>query len=488
MNLRHPLVGIVAVVLLAGCASPTAPEAGSPPASSAAPSASAIATAAATSAEPSPSPSTATSAAKKIKVPDTLRFNATTVDGRPFEGASLAGQPALFWFWAPWCPTCRGQIDQVQGIARDFDGRVNVIGVGSLDDAKAIDRFAADAPGMTHLSDASGAIFRHFGVVQQSSFVLLDADGKKAYSVGYGGSRDLAQRVADVARLMTEGLLALALGAGMVAAINPCGFALLPAYLSLLVLPDDHDRRVAVGRALALTGAMTLGFVAVFGVFGLVIAPVASGVQAYLPWVTVIIGVVLVLLGVWLLAGRSLPTPGWSPKSPRLTRRLASMIGFGAAYAVASLTCTIGPFLAIVVASFRAESLAAGTALFVAYAVGMGLMVGTAAVAVALTKASLLNRLRQAGRWVPRLAGALMIMVGGYVSYYGWWELRVLDGAAAADPVIDAALRLQSWLVGAVVALGPLWLVVILVGLIGLGLLGRRARTRRALSNARKSG
>jgi peroxiredoxin len=153
-----------------------------------------------TSAEPSPSRSTATAApTKKIPVPDTLKFSATTVDGRAFEGASLAGKPVLFWFWAPWCPTCRGQIDQVQGIARDFEGKVNVIGVGSLDDAKAIGRFADDAPGMTHLSDASGEVFRHFGVVQQSSFVLLDADGKRAYEVGYGGSKDLADQVAEVA-------------------------------------------------------------------------------------------------------------------------------------------------------------------------------------------------------------------------------------------------------------------------------------------------
>ena len=63
----------------------------------------------------------------------------------------------------------------------------------------------------------------------------------------------------------------------------------------------------------------------------------------------------------------------------------------------------------------------------------------------------------------------------------------MLDGAQAADPVIDAALQLQGWLVGAVVALGPVWLVVILLGLVGLGLLSRRARTRRGLSNARKT-
>lgn len=88
---------------------------------------------------------------------------------------------------------------------------------------------------------------------------------------------------------MTEAELPLALGAGMLAAVNPCGFALLPAYLSLLVLGDNiRRRRAAVRRVLGLTAAMTLGFVAVFGVFGLVISPIASGVQRYLSWVTVV--------------------------------------------------------------------------------------------------------------------------------------------------------------------------------------------------------
>lgn len=287
---------------------------------------------------------------------------------------------------------------------------------------------------------------------------------------------------------MLDGLLTLALGAGMVAAINPCGFALLPAYLSLLVIGDSTgSRRSAVGRALALTGAMTLGFVAVFGIFGLVVAPIAAGVQRYLPWVTVVLGCALLLPGIWLLAGRALPTIGWSPRGPKLTRRFASMAGFGAAYAVASLTCTIAPFLAIVVASFRASSSWTGAALFIAYALGMGLMVGAASVAVALARSSLVNRMQRAGRWVPRVAGVLMIVVGAYVAYYGWWELRVLAGGSTDDPVVSAAGRLQAWLAGLVTAIGPVWLVLILIALLGLALvLGRRSGRSARLSSARK--
>jgi cytochrome c-type biogenesis protein len=294
---------------------------------------------------------------------------------------------------------------------------------------------------------------------------------------------------------MSEAELALALGAGMLAAVNPCGFALLPAYLSLLVLGDGpgltraepvearmQSRSAAVVRALVLTAAMTAGFVAVFGIFALVISPIASGMQRYLPWVTVVVGLALVAGGIWLLAGRSLPAFRWTPQGPKINRSLVSMVAFGAAYATASLTCTIAPFLAIVVASFGAESLLEGAALFIAYALGMGLLVGTAAVAVALAKASLIDKLRRSGRFVPTAAGMLMVCVGAYVGYYGAWEIRVLSGGSTDDPVIEAAAAVQQAISNLVTAIGVGRLAVILlivlavVVVVGLRLLRLRRR------------
>lgn len=243
---------------------------------------------------------------------------------------------------------------------------------------------------------------------------------------------------------MLDAPLGLAVGAGMLAAVNPCGFALLPAYLSLLVAGPTPGRPAAVGRALSATAAMTVGFTAVFGVFGLLLAPVAGQVQERLPWVTVGIGVLLAVAGGWLVSGREipglrLPRPGGRP----ITRAPWSMAVFGVGYAIASLSCTIGPFLALVVASFRAGSAVSGVGLFVAYAVGMGLTVGLAAVAVALAQGSLVGRLRAATPVLARIGGALLLLAGAYVAWYGWWEIRVLSGAEVSDPVIDTALAVQ---------------------------------------------
>lgn len=282
---------------------------------------------------------------------------------------------------------------------------------------------------------------------------------------------------------MPQGLLALALGAGLLAAVNPCGFALLPAYLSLLILGERPPTRIrAVLRALRLTAAMTLGFAAVFAVFGLAIAPVASGLQEHLPWFTVALGILLAGVGALLLAGRTvaLPRRGSSTRARKpLTGSLVSMAGFGAGYALASLTCTIAPFLAVVVAGFRTDSIGVGVALFLAYAAGMGLVVGTVAIAVALAEDTLVSRLRRAGAWVPRISGALLLAAGVYVAYYGWWEIRVLRGGSTDDPVISVAASVQSTLVRLVQAPGPLgWLIagaVVVLVTAGWQRWGRRA-------------
>ncbi|WP_344056748.1 cytochrome c biogenesis CcdA family protein, partial [Sphaerisporangium rubeum] len=242
---------------------------------------------------------------------------------------------------------------------------------------------------------------------------------------------------------MPDAPLALAVAAGTVAAVNPCGFALLPAYLSLLVA-GDGGRGAAVGRALAATAAMTAGFVAVFGVFGLVLTPVAGAVQRHLPWVTIVVGVLLTVLGMLLLAGRRLPGLGTLvSRGPAVGPSPLSMALFGMSYAVASLSCTVGPFLAIVVTSFRAGSLVSGVALFVAYAAGMGLTVAVAALAVALARDGLLRRVRRASPVLSRLGGALLVLAGAYVAWYGWYEIRLFNGATTTDPVITTATSVQ---------------------------------------------
>jgi cytochrome c-type biogenesis protein len=287
--------------------------------------------------------------------------------------------------------------------------------------------------------------------------------------------------------LVAEAPYGLALAAGVLAAVNPCGFALLPAYVSLLVVGEPGAGRpgpaAALGRAIAVTAAMTAGFVAVFGAFGLLAAPAADWLAVRLPWLTVVIGIVLVGLGLWLAAGRDLPSPvPRLRRAPRLRRQTASMVLFGMSFAVASLGCTIGPFLGVVVASFTTSAVA-GIGLFFSYAIGMALAVGTLALAVALARQTVVTWMRRAAPILSRVAGVVMVAAGAYVAWYGWYEIRVRSDPATSDPVVDTAAKLQAGLAAAIDGPGPLGVGLVLAALAAAVVLTWRVRARRAARN-----
>ncbi|GAA4972229.1 cytochrome c biogenesis protein CcdA [Nonomuraea thailandensis] len=278
--------------------------------------------------------------------------------------------------------------------------------------------------------------------------------------------------------------LALALTAGLVAAFNPCGFALLPAYLTMLVADDPRPgaggafARGPVARALLLGAAMTAGFVTVFGLFGLVVTPLAVSVGRYLPWVTILIGAALCGLGVWLLAGRELLVRTPRLATGRPVASLPSLYGYGLSYAVASLSCTIGPFLAVTSASLAAGGILGGLLVFVAYALGMGLVVAVLSLVVALARSAVVARARVMLPYVSRISGGLLVPAGLYVAYYGWYELRVYAGAATDDPIVGAATAVQAVVAGWLESLGPGLVALAFAVLVVIVLVARLARSR----------
>ncbi|GGV19568.1 hypothetical protein GCM10010182_46500 [Actinomadura cremea] len=270
--------------------------------------------------------------------------------------------------------------------------------------------------------------------------------------------------------------ITLALAAGSVAAFNPCGFALLPSYLTLLVAAPGAG---GVRRALRLSAAMTAGFVTVFGAFGLLVSVVTTSVQQYLPWATIVVGAALVALGAWLVSGRELLLRLPRLRTGELTGSLAGLYGYGLSYAVASLSCTIAPFLAVTGLVSGGTGVGAGLAAFAAYGVGMGLVVGLLSMLVALARDAAVARTRRILPYVSRGSGGLLVLAGLYIAYYGWYEVRLNAGGAADSPVVDAATEVQGALVGWVDGLGVWWIAAAFAVIAAGTVAARRPRRRR---------
>jgi cytochrome c-type biogenesis protein len=224
--------------------------------------------------------------------------------------------------------------------------------------------------------------------------------------------------------------LTLAFTAGLVATVNPCGIAMLPAYLSYFLGLDDEatSGTGAITQALMIGATVTAGFLTVFGLAGLLITAGLRQIIGLIPWAALIVGVGIGSLGMVMLAGFQpsvrLPQIGRGPSS----RRLGSVFAFGIAYAVASLSCTLPIFLVVVAGTIPNLSLVGGVVTFLVYGLGMSLVVLVLTLAVAFGRRALVRWIRRSAQHVNRLAGLILVLAGGYITVFWLTELR--HGAA----------------------------------------------------------
>lgn len=221
--------------------------------------------------------------------------------------------------------------------------------------------------------------------------------------------------------------LGFAFTVGMVSTVNPCGFAMLPAYLGLYLGADAEAKPTGssgerVAKALLIGLTVTAGFVLMFGVVGIIIGAGARWVTDYVPWIGLGIGIGLTLAGSWVLAGGKIYTA--------LAGQAASQIGnpgevsikgyflFGLSYGTASLSCTLPIFLSVVGISFAASEIGRSFGQFILYALGMGFVILVMTLGMALFREATVRFLRRVLRFVQPLSAAMMILAGAYIIFY----------------------------------------------------------------------
>jgi cytochrome c biogenesis protein CcdA len=252
---------------------------------------------------------------------------------------------------------------------------------------------------------------------------------------------------------MIDAPILLAFTAGMVATVNPCGFAMLPAYLSFFLGDEDvsPNRSEAIAKAIGVGVAVSGGFLLVFGVAGAAFTFASLSIAKWSQWLTLVIGAGLVVLGIAMLGGFEL-----AARLPKLNkggkeRSARSMFVFGISYAIASISCTLPIFTGTVTSTFNRSNFLSGLTVFVAYSVGMALVLVALTVSLALAKSAFVGALRRALPYINRVSGVLVILAGLYIAYYSWFEIQVtqygnLDAnAGPVDVVTDWSDSINQW-------------------------------------------
>ena len=218
----------------------------------------------------------------------------------------------------------------------------------------------------------------------------------------------------------------LSFGSGLLAAVNPCGFVLLPTYLMyfLGVSGRPGTQRATVRRALLVSAALSAGFMTVFVIVGGISRLFTNWLNQNAKYVGLLIGLALVILGIAMLFGYRLPFSTPKLETGKRDQTIASMYVFGLAYAIASIGCTIGPFSATVLGTIDTDGFFQGLVAIVLYGVAMSLLITTLTVTLAVAQGGLLKSLRSGMKYVETASAIVMILSGLYLSWYWFNDIR----------------------------------------------------------------
>ena len=264
--------------------------------------------------------------------------------------------------------------------------------------------------------------------------------------------------------------VAFAFAAGALSTVNPCGFAVLPAFLAYY-LGQQADAGPAplatrVARGVGAGAALSAGFAAVFTVAGLLLAAGLRLIIGAVPWIAVGVGAGLIALGLMLLAGRKIGLAVNANGLAGQDRGVRGLVLFGAAYALVSLSCTVAVLLAVVGQALAAADLLAVIAVFAAYSLGAASVLVLLTVSAAVASGAMARVVRRALPYVGRVSGGFLVLSGAYLLAYWLPQLAGdRDGTALSRAGGAVAGSVTEWLQGrttavAVVATGAVLVAV----------------------------
>ena len=258
-----------------------------------------------------------------------------------------------------------------------------------------------------------------------------------------------------------EGSFAYSLLLGMLAAVNPCGFVLLPAYLiAYLSVTDDATVGVRLRRSIVVGASVASGFLVVFLVVGIISRIFTNWIEANAKYPALVIGIALIIMGVRMVFG-------WRPKLWVLSLSGASrrdsfvgMFGFGLVYAIASIGCTIGLLTTAVMGSFSRDGVVSGVLSVALYGLGMSVFVVALTTTLAFAKTALVRGGRGVMQTIDRLSSMLVLATGVYLTWYWYIAITARTGS---DPLLSTLGNWQTGIVSRITDIGAVPLLVIFV-------------------------
>lgn len=198
-------------------------------------------------------------------------------------------------------------------------------------------------------------------------------------------------------------LLPLAFMGGVLASVSPCILALLPVNLSYIGTLKIKSRWDAFVKA----GLFVLGAVTILSLFGLVSSFAGAVMVEYRGCINVVVGLIMAVMGLWLMGIVKLPLPTIDVKLPQ-----AGPYSVGLTFALVSSPCASPILFAVLAAAAATGSQILGTLAMVSYALGYTILIFLASLFTGLAKQG--KQLMKHSEGIIRFGSVALIITGVY--------------------------------------------------------------------------
>ena len=276
--------------------------------------------------------------------------------------------------------------------------------------------------------------------------------------------------------LAIEGNFAYSFILGVLAAVNPCGFVLLPTYLIFFLGTREEpnlDTSQRLRRALVVSSGISIGFLAIFFVIGVISRLFTQWIEMNAKYASLAIGVVLVVGGARMLTG-------WTPKFalPEIggvqTKTFRATVIYGVAYAVASIGCTIGFLTTAVFGSIALHGFVSGVLSILLYGLGMAMLVTALTVSLAFAKTGIVIIIKNRLNLIQRLGAILVTLTGIYLVFY--WYAAISETRSAS--FVTKIERWQTKVASFLQQQGAVRMAVVLTVVVIAAILASRRKAR----------
>lgn len=207
---------------------------------------------------------------------------------------------------------------------------------------------------------------------------------------------------------------------GVLAFLAPCAVALLPGYIVAFISRNSQQNPSIVKRlyrGLKLALLSILGILGVYAIAGVLIIVAAQMLKDYMMWITIGMGVVLIIMGIAMVWGKDISF-SINMNNPTHKTEVIEAFVFGIAYAIGALGCLFPLFLIVATQAMAAPSAWLGASYIGAYFLGIsGMMIATILLST-FAKNWLMKYLRKILPHMEQITGGLLILAGAYVIYY----------------------------------------------------------------------